>query len=96
MSREQGRMESHDHQCLQNQTRHLKKKKSFPMYLFRAKSQHMEFVDSKTNSGERTFVSVMDFAENYRCQLQDEIQSAHCSYASVTLHLIYSKILHVP
>ncbi|GFO47291.1 Cc8l18.2-like protein [Plakobranchus ocellatus] len=60
--------------------------KTFPLHLFRARWQHKEFVDAKTNPGLETVVSVMDFAENYRCVLQDEIQSAHWSYSQVTLH----------
>ena len=64
----------------------LKDTETFPMHLFNAQWQHKEFVDMKTNPGIGTCVSVMDFAENYRCLLQDEIQSTHWSYSQVTLH----------
>ena len=64
----------------------LKDTETFSMHLFNAQWQHKEFVDMKTNPGIGTCVSVMDFAENYRCLLQDEIQSAHWSYSQVTLH----------
>lgn len=64
----------------------LKEARDLPLHLFNARWQHKEFVDVKSNPGLNTCISVMDFAENYRCILQDEIQSAHWSYVQVTLH----------
>ena len=57
-----------------------------PMHLFNARWQLKEFAQLRAHPPPDAVVSVMDFAENYRCLLQDEIQSAHWSYAQVTIH----------
>lgn len=49
----------------------------FPFHLFNAQWQLKEFSNMKNFPPHNTCTAVMDFAENYRCTLQDEAQSAH-------------------
>ncbi|XP_069107941.1 uncharacterized protein [Argopecten irradians] len=55
-------------------------------HLFTAQWQKEQFSKLTTAVQEKCVVTVADFAENYRCPMQDEIQSAHYSYNQVTIY----------
>ena len=59
-------------------------------HLFRANWQHKQFEKIQTAKPfpPETVAVVMDFAENYSCTFQDEVQSAHWHYQQVTIHPI--------
>ncbi|XP_041372135.1 uncharacterized protein LOC121385498 [Gigantopelta aegis] len=59
-------------------------------HLFRADWQHRQFESMrKTTPFPRTTVSmVLDFAENFTCSNQDEVQAAHWYHEQVTVHPI--------
>ena len=58
------------------------------------KEQNMVFKETKANLTEKQAVAVLDFAENYKFIVQDEIQSFHWNNKQCTLHpaAIYLKI----
>ncbi|XP_070550272.1 uncharacterized protein [Ptychodera flava] len=60
--------------------------KPFAQHLFVAHWQYEQFTAVSRNPPADTVVLCMDFAENFACQLQNEIQSAHWSHNQVTLH----------
>ena len=60
--------------------------KSFPLHLFNAKWQRDQFNEIKNDPPPSTVVSVIDFAENYRCVHQFEAASAFYHYSQVTIH----------
>jgi len=51
--------------------------KILPNHLFQARWQQQKFWEIVKNPPKDSFVCVMDFAENYTCLLQKEVQSAH-------------------
>jgi len=53
---------------------------TFSFHLFHAKWQYDQFSMISRNMPSKWVVFVMDFAENYACAYQDEIQSAHWQY----------------
>lgn len=55
-------------------------------HLFRARWQQSQFSDAKDVMPPRSAVMVIDFAQNYACSFQDEVQSAHWSQNQVTIH----------
>lgn len=59
-------------------------------HLFRANWQHRQFEKIRTASPfpAETVAVVMDFAENYACTFQEEVQSAHWHHQQVTIHPI--------
>lgn len=57
-------------------------------HLFVAKWQYKQFTQLKKQVPRNWLVMVADFAENYRCIHQDEIQSAYYQYQQVTIHPI--------
>ena len=61
-------------------------------HLFRAKWQQEQLKQCKEKIQGRTAVLIMDFAENYTCTSQDEIQSAHWVNQAVTIHPIQAFI----
>ena len=48
--------------------------------------QFMQYRTLKLNLPDGTALGIFDFAENYLCQHQDEVQSAHWAYKQVTVH----------
>ena len=54
-------------------------------HLFNAHWQYKQFRQLKLNLPVGCVLTLEDFAENYRCVYQDEVQSAHWSYEQVTL-----------
>ena len=62
--------------------------KTFPLHDFHARWQYKMFNYKKKNINEREVVAVLDFAENYRCSLKDEAQSAYWNYNQATIHPI--------
>ena len=66
----------------------LKELESFSQHIFLAKWQYHQYNELKNNLKEGTVVMTMDFSENYRCENQREIQSAHFGYSQLTLHPI--------
>ena len=59
---------------------------AFSAHLFHARWQQHQFVQLTREPPERTLVCVEDFAENFTCIRQREIQSAHWYQEQVTLH----------
>jgi hypothetical protein len=57
-------------------------------HLFIASWQRHQFMSLSNNVPDSWVVMLADFAENFRCKLQDEIQSAHWSYQQATVHPI--------
>lgn len=55
-------------------------------HLFRARWQQDQFRQAKQNMPPKCAVLVTDFAENYSCGIQDEVQAYHWSQAQVTIH----------
>ncbi|KAJ8050612.1 hypothetical protein HOLleu_03877 [Holothuria leucospilota] len=64
----------------------LKEMTGFLHHLFEARWQQMQFNKVIKEPGEKEVIMVMDFAENYQCLMQQEVQSAHWYQAQVTLH----------
>ena len=60
--------------------------KTFPNHIFRANWQYNQFNHMKKNVNDEDCVMVYDFAENFRTQYQDEVQSAHWNYTQTTIH----------
>ncbi|GFS26645.1 (S)-beta-bisabolene synthase [Elysia marginata] len=58
----------------------------FTSHVFTAKWQKDQFSMICNNFPSASAVVVIDFAENYRCLVQGEIQSAYYSYKQVTVH----------
>ncbi len=61
---------------------------TFSIHLANAQWQSRQFDSLKTNMPQDWILYVMDFAENYSCNYQDEIQSAHWSKEQATIHPI--------
>ena len=55
---------------------------------FTASWQQKQFSAISKHPPKDAVVQVLDFAENYTCQYQREIQSVHWHHTTVTLHLI--------
>ena len=70
----------------------------FSKHLFVAKHQQKQFSNLIKNIPSKWAVAVIDFAENYRCVTQDEVQSAYYSYNQVTLFpcVMYYNCPHCP
>ena len=60
--------------------------KELSSHLFRAKWQQTMFAKAKEEMQPKSAVMVLDFAENYTCSLQSEVQSHHWSLNQVTVH----------
>ena len=60
----------------------------YKMHHFNAKWQSRQFNLMKKSVTKGTCLMVLDFAENYRCEHQNEVQSAHWSYTQCTVHPI--------
>lgn len=60
----------------------------FSSHLFRAKWQQNMFAHIKECTPPKTSIMVLDFAENYACAMQDEVQSHHWALEQVTIHPI--------
>ena len=63
----------------------LKDLKTFPSHLFKAKWQYDQYLEKKRSLNQDELMATLDFAENFRCQSQDEAQSAHWSYQPAAL-----------
>lgn len=72
----------------------LKDRKSVEEHTKRAAHQYHQYKLSKDNLLPGQILLHMDFAENYVCTHQDEIQSAHWNACSVTIHpaVVYYKL----
>ncbi|VDI13633.1 Hypothetical predicted protein [Mytilus galloprovincialis] len=62
----------------------------FAKHIFDAKWQAQQFKKITMAVPEKWAVMCLDFAENFTCLWQDEVQGAHWSYDQVTLHPIVS------
>lgn len=62
--------------------------KPISAHLFNAAWQNQQFRQVAKHPPPQSVVMVLDFAENYTCQFQDEIQAAHWHHASATVHPI--------
>ncbi|KAL8611894.1 hypothetical protein ACOMHN_033639 [Nucella lapillus] len=54
-------------------------------HLGAASWQYRQFRQLRTNLLPNHLLTLMDFAENYRCEYQNEVQAAHWGYAQVTV-----------
>ena len=61
---------------------------SFSLHLFTASWQSRQYYSIAKNPPKGWVVMVYDFAENYSCRYQDEIQSVHWGHSAATLHPI--------
>ncbi|XP_072030072.1 uncharacterized protein [Amphiura filiformis] len=61
---------------------------SITAHLFNATWQNRQFSQLTKNLPAGWMVLVLDFAENYTCKYQDEIQSAHWYHSNATVHPI--------
>ena len=59
---------------------------TYAAHLFHAKWQQMQFYKVMKQPPESSAVMVMDFAENFLCLNQNEVQSAHWFQVQVTIH----------
>ena len=66
----------------------LQEMTTFSRHLFNAKWQQLQFYKCIRTPLQDEVITVMDFAENYQCLLQQEVQSAHWYQMQVTLHPI--------
>lgn len=62
--------------------------KEFESHVFRVRRQYQEIESLKDKLPKHHFIVQMDFAENYSCKSNEEIQSAYWNMTSVTLHPI--------
>jgi hypothetical protein len=58
----------------------------FSLHIFRAAWQQRQLKLAKTRLRPRCSIIIMDYAENYQCSSQDEVQSAHWSQIQATIH----------
>ena len=61
---------------------------SYPAHTFRASWQHEQISAYIKNLKEDQVIVMMDFAENYKCCFQNEVQSAYFDQNMVTIHLM--------
>ena len=59
---------------------------TFSAHIFRAEWQQQQLKRMKLRIPAKSAIVIMDFAENYSCTAQDEVQSAHWVNQSVTIH----------
>lgn len=64
----------------------------YSAHKFRADWQKSQFEHLKANMPPKSTVIVVDFAMNYTCFLQDEVQSYHWAPPQVTIHPCYSYV----
>lgn len=60
--------------------------KTMPKHLFTAQWQYTMFLQQQKTVKPGQLMTVMDFAENYRCVNQDEVQAAYWNYKQATVH----------
>ena len=65
-----------------------KKMDGLSSHLFRARWQQSQLKKTKANIQPKSAIMIMDYAENYVCSSQDEVQSAHWVNQAVTVHPI--------
>ena len=63
---------------------------TFSLHLANAQWQSLQFEHLRQNIPKEWILYVMDYAENYTCNYQDEIQSAHWSQEQATIHPVVS------
>ena len=59
---------------------------TLPCHIFEAVWQQKQFSDVVDAPPASTAVIVMDFAKNFKCEMQREVQSAHWYAQQITLH----------
>ena len=67
--------------------------KSYAKHIFMANWQRSQFNNLKDNLPDNTALLVLDFAENYTCHYQNQVQAAYYDLHQVTIHpvVIYTK-----
>ena len=63
---------------------------TFSKHLFVAQWQHNQFRHLTENIPSGSVVQVLDFAQNYRCIFQNEVQSAHYGYNQVAIYKVHT------
>ena len=66
----------------------MEEAKTFSMHLFNAKWQRQQLHLLKNHLPKKWLLCVEDYAENFRTQFQDEVQSAHYNYEQATLFCV--------
>ena len=61
---------------------------SYAEHLFCAKWQHQQFTELRIKPPDHAVVCVLDFSENYACDVQDAVQTHHWGKQQITLHPI--------
>lgn len=61
-------------------------------HLFRAAWQQRQYSQGKKNMPAKSALLVTDFAENYTCAMQDEVQSYHWTQTQVTVHPVMAYV----
>ena len=59
---------------------------TYSMHLFNAKWQNEQFRKLRDHPPKNHVIQVLDFAENYTCLLQNEVQAAHWNHHMATVH----------
>ncbi|GFS09236.1 (S)-beta-bisabolene synthase [Elysia marginata] len=73
---------------------------TFPLHHLKAKWQYSQYLTKKKNLRDGELVAALDFVENFRCQSQDEAQSAHWNYQQLLItdaaldHIIKTRDQH--
>ena len=77
----------------------LKEVDFLKQHLFRTDWQHAQFITMKNLDPfpVNSILMMMDFAENYTCTYQDEVQAAHWAHDQVTIHpaVTYYRYVHL-
>ena len=63
---------------------------TFLKHVFVAQWQHNQFRHLTENIPSGSVVQVLDFAQNYRCIFQNEVQSAHYGYNQVAIYKVHT------
>lgn len=61
---------------------------NFLLHHFINKQTQATFMEARENASNKSVVIQVDFAENYTCQYQDEIQSAHWNNPQVAVFTV--------
>ena len=64
----------------------LKELESFSKHVFMWEWQNQQFKEAQEHLPSGVLLTVMDFQQNFACEAQDEIQSAHWPQVQITIH----------
>lgn len=58
---------------------------AYGMHIATAMWQYQQLRQLRDQLSQGNILTLMDFAQNYRCEFQNEVQSAHWSYQQATV-----------